>query len=125
MTPSRLSTAISTSVIAFFWPIPVEQGNKIWGKERVPATFSEANDPARPGSSPSAGRIQRLQAEARNLAREQIAALEAKLAEASILADEIAQGGDAYPVGVREIDRGLADQNPRTARNLGIIMSRA
>jgi len=45
-----------------------------------------------------AERIERLQAEAKHLAREQVAALEAKLVEAAALADEIARGGEAYPV---------------------------
>ncbi len=71
-----------------------------------------------------AGRIQRLQAEARGLAREQIAALEAKLTEAAALAEEIALGGEAYPVGVREIARRLAEETPRAAQNMAVIMTR-
>jgi hypothetical protein len=71
-----------------------------------------------------ADRIQRLQAEARGLAREQIIALETKLAEAAALAEEIALGGEAYPVGVREIARRLAEETPRTAGAMAMIMSR-
>lgn len=55
-----------------------------------------------------AERIGRLQAQARNLAREHVAALEAAMAEVERLSAEIADGGEAYPVGVREIARRLA-----------------
>jgi hypothetical protein len=72
-----------------------------------------------------AERIERLQAEAKNLAREQVIALEAKLFEAAAIAEEIARGGEAYPVGVREIARRLAEDTPRTAQNLEVIVSRA
>src|SRR5215469_16101141 len=71
-----------------------------------------------------AERIERLQAEAKNLAREQVTALETKLAEAAALADEIAHGGEAYPVGVRELARKLAEDAPRTARSFEAILSR-
>ena len=37
------------------------------------------------------------------LAREQAEALEAKLVETAALAREIAEGGEAFPAGVREI----------------------
>jgi hypothetical protein len=72
-----------------------------------------------------AERIARLQAEAKNLAREQVTALETKLGEAAALADEIAQGGDAYPVGVRELARKLAEETPRTVMNFEAIIARA
>ena|ERR1700758_3629244 len=72
-----------------------------------------------------AERIERLQAEAKNLAREQVTVLEAKLIEAASLADEIARGGEAYPVGVREIARRLAEETPRTAQSLEAIVARA
>ena len=53
-------------------------------------------------------RVKRLQLEARGLAREHIQALEAALAEAAKIAAEVATGGDAYPVGVRELAERLA-----------------
>jgi hypothetical protein len=71
-----------------------------------------------------ADRIERLQAEARNLAREQIVALEAKLKETASLALEISQGGDPYPVGVRELARRTAEDASRQAMTLTAIMSR-
>jgi hypothetical protein len=54
-------------------------------------------------------RIRALQDEARGLAREHITALEAALAQVERLAGEIADGGDAYPAGVRDIARRLAE----------------
>ena len=56
-----------------------------------------------------ATRIRALQAEARGLAREHIGALEHAIMEVERLAGEIAEGGDAYPAGVRDIARRLAD----------------
>lgn len=56
-----------------------------------------------------AQRIRALQAEARGLAREHIASLESAMLEVERLAAEIAEGGEAYPAGVRDIARRLAE----------------
>ena len=65
-------------------------------------------DPARPAApNDLSERIRRLQAEAKSLAREHIHALERALLEVERLSAEIADGGEAYPVGVREIARRL------------------
>lgn len=62
-----------------------------------------------PAAVPSlAERIARLQAEARSLATEHVAALTRALADVEAIATEIADGGDAYPVGIREIARRLS-----------------
>ena len=63
---------------------------------------SEVYDLGR-GPETTADRVKRLQREARILAREQAEALEAKLVETAALAKEIAEGGEAFPAGVREI----------------------
>lgn len=65
-------------------------------------------DRALPDQALSA-RIRALQAEARGLAREHIAALEAAMGQVERLAAEIAEGGDAYPAGVRDIARRVAE----------------
>ncbi|NEX93824.1 hypothetical protein [Caulobacter sp. 17J65-9] len=70
-------------------------------------------------------RVKRLQAEAKALACEQIGALEQKLIEVAQLAEEIADGGDAYPVGAREIARRLAEEAPQKAQTLHAIAHRA
>jgi hypothetical protein len=54
-------------------------------------------------------RIRALQAEAKGLAREHIATLEAAMGEVERLAAEIAGGGEAYPAGVRDIARRVAE----------------
>ncbi len=55
------------------------------------------------GPESTADRVKRLQREARMLAREQAEALERKLTETAALAREVAEGGEAFPAGVREI----------------------
>ncbi|HYG28549.1 MAG TPA: hypothetical protein VD906_16810 [Caulobacteraceae bacterium] len=70
-----------------------------------------ANNPAHEAENPAEAvesltdRIRRLQEEARVMAREHIAQLEASIAQVARLASEVADGGDAYPVGVREMAR--------------------
>ncbi len=71
-----------------------------------------------------ADRVFQLQAEARRLAREHIAGLEASLLQTQGLADEIAQGGDAYPPGVRDIARRLSQDSVAKALMIDAIMGR-
>lgn len=70
-------------------------------------------------------RVRRLQMEARALAVEQVEALEKVLMQASVMAKEIADGGDAYPVGARELAGRLAADLPSKAETLKAIVSRA
>ena len=72
----------------------------------------------------TADRVKRLQMEARALAVEQVEALEKVLMEASLLAQEIAEGGDAYPVGARELAGRLAADLPAKAQTLKAVVSR-
>lgn len=76
------------------------------------------------GPQTTADRVKRLQAEARALAIEQVEALEKILCEAAALADEVAKGGDAYPVGAREIASRLAEDLPAKAETIKAIVSR-
>ncbi|HZV84855.1 MAG TPA: hypothetical protein VFF48_07710 [Brevundimonas sp.] len=69
-------------------------------------------------------RVKRLQIEARALAVEQVEALEAVLIQASAMAREIAEGGDAYPVGARELASRLAADLPAKAETLKAIVVR-
>lgn len=73
----------------------------------------------------TADRVKRLQLEARALAVEQVEVLEKALLEAAALAKEIADGGDAYPVGAREIASRLVTDLPSKAETLKAIVSRA
>ena len=69
-------------------------------------------------------RIARLQAEARGLAAEHVGALTQTLSDAATLSDEIASGGDAYPAGVRDIARRLAEELVTKAQTLAALMER-
>lgn len=72
----------------------------------------------------TADRVKRLQLEAKALAVEQVEALEAVLMQAAAMAKEIAEGGDAYPVGAREIAGRLASDLPSKSETLKAIVSR-
>jgi hypothetical protein len=89
--------------------VPAEA--EIYDLMRVPETTTE--------------RVRRLQMEARALAVEQVEALEKVLMQASVMAREIADGGDAYPVGARELAGRLAADLPSKAETLKAIVSRA
>ena len=73
----------------------------------------------------TADRVRRLQMEARALAVEQVEALEAVLMQAAALAREIAEGGDPYRVGARELAGRLASDLPSKSETLKAIVSRA
>jgi len=66
-------------------------------------------------------RVRRLQDEARALAQEQISEFETLLEATAKMALEIADGGDVYAVGAREICRRLADDLPRTLQTLQVL----
>ena len=70
-------------------------------------------------------RVQRLQREARALAREQVEAIERDLESLAWRAQEIADGGEAYAVGVREMASRLATDLPQKAQTLGILLERS
>jgi hypothetical protein len=67
------------------------------------------NDPKTARTETVAERVRRLQAEAKQLAKDHIHALTAAISEAEHMAAEIAAGGDAYPAGVRDLARRFAE----------------
>ena len=69
-------------------------------------------------------RIVRLQAEARAMANEHITELQDALETVHRLSAEIAGGGAAYPVGVREIARRLADESEGKAHAIEAVVRR-
>lgn len=71
-----------------------------------------------------ADRIRRLQTEARGLAREHIVALQTALVSVERMAAEIAEGGEAYPPGVRDIARRLAEDCEARVQTLEAISKR-
>ena len=72
----------------------------------------------------TADRVKRLQMEAHSLALEEIEALEKLLLEAAAKARAIADGGDAYPVGVREVASRIAGDLPVKAETIHSIAAR-
>ncbi len=78
--------------------------------------------PEPPPETPAA-KIRRLQVEAQGLAREQVERLSAAMAALAAQAEEIAEGGEAYPVGAREIARRLMDEvGPRSQTLQAILL---
>jgi len=71
-----------------------------------------------------AQRVRRLQHEAHELAREQVEAFANDLNAMGLRAAEIAEGGEAYPVGARELASRIADDFPQKAQLLMAIMNR-
>lgn len=82
-----------------------------------------AANPALAGAN-LAERVRQLQAEARSLARDHTDALHDSLLAISHLASEVAEGGDAYPPGVRELARRMAEENAGRAATLEAILGR-
>lgn len=72
-----------------------------------------------------AQRVRRLQAEARQLAKDHVRAMAARLVEVQQMAAEIAEGGDAYPPGVRDMARRLVEDIDSRVQTLDAILARA
>jgi hypothetical protein len=79
---------------------------------------------ASPKSETVAQRVRRLQLEARQLAKDHIKALSAAMVEVETLAAEIAEGGDAYPPGVRDLARRLVEDVEARVQTLEAIVAR-
>ena len=71
-----------------------------------------------------AERVRRLQTEARQLAHDHVLALTSAMAEANRLANEIADGGDAYPPGVRDLARRFVEDIESRIQTLEAISAR-
>ncbi|MBU1347883.1 MAG: hypothetical protein KKA16_13165 [Alphaproteobacteria bacterium] len=104
--------------------MPKSTGTQTKPDLRLVSAEAEIYDLMR-GPQTTADRVKRLQAEARALAVEQVEALERLLVEAARMAQDIAKGGEAYPVGAREIASRLADDLPKKAETIKLIVSRA
>jgi hypothetical protein len=76
------------------------------------------------GVESGAQRIRRLQSEAHRLAHEQLDAFTRDLEAIAQRAAEIAGGGEAYPVGAREVASRIAEDLPQKAQLLAVIISR-
>lgn len=85
----------------------------------VPEVYDLGKGPEKP-----ADRVKRLQAEARILAREQTEQLAREMNALAVRAQEIADGGEAYPAGVREMASRIAADLPQKAQSLTVITER-
>lgn len=72
-----------------------------------------------------AERVRKLQAEARQLAKDHIHALTAAMSDVEKMAAEIAEGGDAYPAGVRDLARRFVEDCEARVQTLEAITARA
>jgi hypothetical protein len=71
-----------------------------------------------------AQRVQRLQAEARQLAKDHVRSLTAAMVSVEELAAEISEGGDAYAPGIRDIARRLVEDMEARVQTLDAISAR-
>jgi hypothetical protein len=69
-------------------------------------------------------RVRRLQRETHALAQEQVEILARDMEGMALRMGEIAEGGDAYPIGVRELSSRMADELAQQAKVLLAIMER-
>ena len=69
-------------------------------------------------------RVKWLQEEAKNLAREQVTEFESMMEAVAHMAEDIADGGDAYHVGVREFCRRMSEEMPRNIQTLQAILKK-
>lgn len=77
------------------------------------------------GAETVAQRVQRLQAEAKSLARDHVKTLATAMVDLQCLAQEIAEGGDAYQAGVRDVARRLVEDLDSRVQTLEAINTRA
>ena len=77
-----------------------------------------------PKSETVAQRVQRLQTEARQLAKDHVKSLTSAMLELEQLAAEIADGGDAYAPGIRDIARRLVEDLEARVQTLDAISAR-
>jgi hypothetical protein len=97
--------------------------NEPMSVSRLTVVPSPEPEPAnQPAPETTAARIRRLQAEAQALAREEVASLERRIGELAQAARQVAEGGDAYPIGAREVARRLAEELPRQAGVLEALL---
>ena len=77
-----------------------------------------------PKTETVAERVRRLQGEAKQLAKDHVKALVQQIADLEVMAAEIAEGGEAYPPGVRDIARRLVEDCESRVQTLEAIAAR-
>ncbi|THD81290.1 MAG: hypothetical protein E7812_04630 [Phenylobacterium sp.] len=77
-----------------------------------------------PKSETVAERVRRLQSEAKQLAKDHVRSLSAAMVNVEQMAAEIAEGGEAYPPGIRDLARRLVEDCEARVQTLEAIVSR-
>lgn len=77
-----------------------------------------------PKTETVAERVRRLQTEAKQLAKDHIRSLSTAIVSVEQMALEIAEGGEAYPPGVRDLARRLVEDCEMRVQTLEAIVSR-
>jgi hypothetical protein len=83
-----------------------------------PATDADASPEA------LSQRIRRLQAESRQLAKDHVRLLSSQLVAVEQMAAEIAEGGEAYPPGIRDVCSRLVEDLDARVQTLAAIAAR-
>jgi hypothetical protein len=79
---------------------------------------------AAPKSETVAERVRRLQSEAKQLAKDHVKTLTSAMVDLEQLAAEIADGGDAYAPGIRDVARRLVEDLDSRVQTLEAIVAR-
>ena len=82
------------------------------------------NEPTPSRPETVAERVRNRQAEAKQLARDHIHAFTAAMTEVEHMAAEIAEGGDAYPAGVRDLARRFVEDCEARVQTVEAIVGR-
>lgn len=98
--------------------------NVVADNDRHTASTAAAETKALVKSETVSERVRRLQAEAKSLARDHVHALAQAMAGVEQMAAEIADGGDAYPPGVREVARRFVEDIDARIQTLEAISAR-
>ncbi len=77
------------------------------------------------GPETRAERIRRMQSNAKALAREQVEAMTEAMMQIAQMAEEISTGGEAYPVGIRELASRLKADLEGQAKSIGTLLARS
>jgi hypothetical protein len=78
-----------------------------------------------PKESSASERRRELEEQAKELAREQIAEFHQALLKLHWIAEEISQGGESFPVGIREICRNVVGHTETWAKTSELLKTRA
>ncbi len=78
-----------------------------------------------PTGETNAEKIRRLRAEIKEAASDELEELDGAIEDLCKIAASIADGGEAFPPGVREICRALAEEVSSQAKSIDIILQRS